>query len=340
MFMWLGNLAFSKFWSHPEYDGESESGLPHSRSDFIHSLTSSTSNFLPEEHVIPPLRWFTSIVIPLLLMCYGLKRKGVNRSGAVLGLIVGVVLAISNHAFLVTLSTFFLSGSRATKFRNKEKRQFEEDFKGGEGKRNWLQVLCNTGMALQLAVLYIIDCGCGERPIDFKSNYRSSWLSIGVMASFACCNGDTWASELGTVLAKGDPFLITTGKRVPRGTNGGVSWIGLWVSFMGGVLIGLVHYLTNLYVIDSDVLRVSSVQWPLIVIGGVGGLVGSLIDSIIGATMQYSGQHEESGKIVEMPGKNVRHISGVRILDNHSVNLISSILTGIVTPALAFHFWP
>lgn len=21
MFMWLGNLAYSKFWSHPEYDG-------------------------------------------------------------------------------------------------------------------------------------------------------------------------------------------------------------------------------------------------------------------------------------------------------------------------------
>lgn len=24
MFMWLGNLAFSKFWSHPEYDGKWE----------------------------------------------------------------------------------------------------------------------------------------------------------------------------------------------------------------------------------------------------------------------------------------------------------------------------
>lgn len=272
-------------------------------------------------------------------MCYGLKRKGVNRSGAVLGLIVGVVLAISNHAFLVTLSTFFLSGSRATKFRNQEKKKFEEDFKGGEGRRNWLQVLCNTGMALQLAVLYIIDCGCGERPIDFKTNYRSSWLSIGVMSSFACCNGDTWASELGTVLAKGDPFLITTGKRVPRGTNGGVSWVGLIVSFLGGVLIGFVHYLTNLYAIDSDLLRESSPQWPLIVIGGIGGLVGSLIDSIIGATMQFSGQNDE-GKIVETPGKHVKHISGIRVLDNHSVNLISSILTGMITPVLAFHFWP
>lgn len=301
--------------------------------------SSSSLSSLAEERVIPPLRWFSSIVIPLLLMCYGIKRKGVNKSGAVLGLIVGVVLAISNHAFLVALSTFFLSGSRATKFRSKEKMRFEEDFKGGEGRRNWLQVLCNTGMALQLAVLYIFDCGCGERPIDFRTNYRSSWLSIGVMSSFACCNGDTWASELGTVLASGDPFLITTWKRVPRGTNGGVSVIGLVVSFLGGVLIGFVHFLTNCYFIDGDVLRVSSLQWPLILFGGIAGLLGSVIDSLLGATMQFSGQ-SEAGKIVEAPGKAVKHISGIRILDNHSVNLISSIATGIIMPVLAFHYWP
>lgn len=35
--------------------------------------------------------------------------------------------------------------------------------------------------------------------------------------AFACCNGDTWASEIGSVVGSRDPFLIISRKRVPRG---------------------------------------------------------------------------------------------------------------------------
>lgn len=49
---------------------------------------------------------------------------------------------------------------------------------------------------------------------------------------------------------------------------------------------------------------------------------------------------DENGRIVESPGKNVRHIAGMRILDNHSVNLISCIITGVVLPFIAYKFWP
>lgn len=166
-------------------------------------------------------------------MLYGLRRKGVNASGAIAGLLFAIILSIASHTFLACLATFFFSSSRATKFRAAQKARFEVDHKAGEGQRNWVQVLCNGGMATQLALLYLLDCGSGERPIDFGHDYRASWLAVGIMSSFACCNGDTWASEFGTVLGSGQPFLITTRQRVPRGTNGGVTFIGLIVRLVG-----------------------------------------------------------------------------------------------------------
>lgn len=312
MFMWIGNVAFSKL-SQLEDDDE--------------------------QKVIPPTRWLFSTLAPLLFAVVALKRKSVNKSGAALGIIVAFVLSISSHMFFACLVTFFFSSSRATKFRAHIKRKIEKDFKGGEGKRNWVQVLCNGGMATQLAILYIIDCGSSERPIDFQQHYRSSWLGIAVLSALACCNGDTWASELGCVLSKCDPFLVTTRKRVPRGTNGGVSMVGLLVSFLGGIVIGLTYYLTLLYTVETKSLQHSPPQWPIIFCGGLAGFFGSLVDSVLGATVQFSGIDRDS-KIVDVPGENVRHISGLRILDNHSVNLISSIITGVTIPLVALKMWP
>lgn len=209
----------------------------------------------------------------------------------------------------------------------------------GEGKRNWVQVLCNGGMAMQLALLYLLDCGSSERPIDFQAHYRSSWLGIAILSSIACCNGDTWASEIGSVVGTANPILITTRKRVPRGTNGGVTVVGLLVSFFGGTLIGIAYFLSIFYSVERNILWQSPSQWPIILFAGIAGFLGSLIDSLIGATLQYSGL-DVDGRVVERPGPDVKHISGIRLFDNHSVNLISSILTGLLMPFIAFKCWP
>jgi uncharacterized protein (TIGR00297 family) len=160
------------------------------------------------------------------------------------------------------------------------------------GQRNWIQVLCNGGMATELAILYLLDIGYGERPISFSTDYRASWLGIGILGSLACANGDTWASELGTVvkIISDQPRLITTWRPVPKGTNGGVTLGGLLFSLLGGLFIGLCYYLMMLLSVDSAVLERSLPQWPLIFIGGLGGLLGSVIDSLLGATLQYSGE--------------------------------------------------
>lgn len=313
MLFWIVNVAYSIL-------------QPDSRASF-------------DEHlVISPWRWLAAVVIPLLFAFWGLKRKSVDISGALLGLFMGFILTLTSFAHTACLIAFFVTSSKATKFRAQQKKRLEAEYKEG-GQRNWIQALCNGGMASLLALLYLLDIGCGEYPIDFYKHYRSSWLSMGILGAFACCNGDTWASELGSVLGTGEPFLITTREKVPKGTNGGISWIGLLVSAAGGLVVGVFHYVTVLYTVDTAVLQLAAPQWPIILAGMFGGFFGSLLDSVLGATLQYTGI-DEKGVVVERPGKGVKHISGRQILDNHSVNLLSSICIALTLPKVANLMWP
>lgn len=93
---------------------------------------------------------------------------------------MGFILTLTSSSHLICLIVFFITGSKATKFRSHLKRKQEKGYKEG-GQRTWVQVLCNGGMPTQLALLYLLDVGCGEHPIDFDKNYRSSWLSIGIL---------------------------------------------------------------------------------------------------------------------------------------------------------------
>jgi len=276
MIMWIGNLAFSFFTGG---------------ANAVHS---------DDGFVIPPTRWLFSIIIPLAFTLWGIRKKSLVLSGGILGFFVGFVLTLTSYSFLACLMTFFVTSSKVTKFRSERKRKTEEDFKEG-GQRTWIQVLSNGGMATQLAFLYILDSGCGERPVNFPRDYRASWLGLGVLGALACSNGDTWASELGTVFGRAEPYLITSMERVPKA---------------------------------------SPPQWPLMLAGSFAGLVGSLLDSVLGATLQYSGVDEQTGCIVEHAGKGIRRINGVQILDNHSVNLISSVVMGLMMPRIANLLWP
>ena len=157
-----------------------------------------------------------------------------------------------------------------------------------------------------------------------------------MVSALACCNGDTWASEIGAIFSSGLPRLVTNPwRRVPRGTNGGISPLGLVVSLLGGALVGAAHYVGVALFSPSFSWQQSPAQFlPLLGIGGAAGLLGSLIDSLLGATLQFSGQ-DKDGSIVEFPGPDVKRISGMPILDNHGVNLLSCIFTSMVVPNLA-----
>ena len=135
----------------------------------------------------------------------------------------------------------------------------------------------------------------------------------------------------------GTPRLITTWRHVPKGTNGGVTLIGTLCSAAGGLIVGISYWITEIIVINlsDDHTQTSSwSQYPYVIIGASAGLFGSLVDSLLGATVQFTGYSEKLDKIVGTPGEGVTHISGFNIVNNHSVNFLSSLITALVIPAL------
>lgn len=114
--------------------------------------------------------------------------------------------------------------------------------------------------------------------------------------------------------------------------------VGLASSLLGGTFVGIAYFLTQLIFVND--LDISAPQWPIIVYGGLAGLLGSIVDSCLGATMQFSGLDENTGMVVNSPLNTAKHIAGKPILDNNAVNLFSSILIALLLPTAACGFWP
>jgi len=269
--------------------------------------------------------------LSLFLSYGGYKKRSLNLSGAISAVFVGFFTALASIRFAVVLVAFFLSSSILTKFKSSKKKIIEEDFKEG-GQRNWEQVFANGGGGTVCALLYLYYGGGTEVCLDFHEHFLLSAIITAFIGHYACCNGDTWASELG-VLSKGDPWLITTGRKIVKGTNGGVSPEGTLASIVGGTLIGLAFYVSN-YLVGLS-CAAHSYQWIAIPFGAATGFAGSLLDSLMGATLQYSGYCSSSKRVVSTPSVTTRHITGIHLLSNHQVNFFSALLTSFLSPILA-----
>lgn len=66
-------------------------------------------------------------------------------------------------------------------------------------------------MAAILAIIFAAINGGQDRCLDTKQSTLTTGLVGGIVGHYACCNGDTWSSELG-MLSNSQPRLITTFK--------------------------------------------------------------------------------------------------------------------------------
>src|SRR3989441_428976 len=151
--------------------------------------------------------------------------------------------------------------------------------------RNHRQVFANGGVAALAALV-------------------GSWVAFA--GALAAATADTWASEIGRH-ARTPPRLITNGRPVPAGTDGGITVLGTvggiaGAAFMAVLAVALGPRATGPGFAHPGWLAASV---------AVAGIMGMLLDSVFGATVQ----------------------GAVRWFDNDAVNLAATVSGALIAAA-------
>lgn len=243
------------------------------------------------------------------------RRHWLSASGAAGAVGVGtLVVGGGGLTWGILLVVFFVLSSLLSRQR-RDRAPAIAPAKGAT--RDLGQVLANGIVVALLATLAVV--------------WPAPWLAVAALGALAAVTADTWASEIG-VRSATPPRLVTTGRIVPAGSNGGVTPLGLLASGAGGLTIGAVGWaLAPVAVALGDVTApAATVPW-LPLVGAVAGVGGSLVDSILGATVQGVRWCPvcalESEALVHRCGVRTDPLRGWRWLDNDRVNLAAA-LTG------------
>ncbi|KAI1274623.1 integral membrane protein DUF92 [Xylaria sp. FL0933] len=233
----------------------------------------------------------------------------------------------------VLLIVFFLAGTRATAVKKEVKASLTihaQGSDGGEGPRTHVQVLANSLMASILSLLHTYQLRQRREALLNGHGPNGTWcyswggdlLVVGIIANYAAVCADTFSSELG-ILSRTEPRLITslTLRKVPRGTNGGVTVWGLVAGFLGSLIIIATSFMFLPMCGDDTSGKVAGGRpWSLnekltFAVGmTIWGTLGSVLDSFLGGWLQRSVRDVRTGKIVEGEG-------GVRVLTSGAQEL-------------------
>ncbi|TNY18730.1 integral membrane protein DUF92-domain-containing protein [Rhodotorula diobovata] len=319
-----------------------------------------------------------ALLTAVLVAVRGLRSASLSPSGALAASILGyAALASPLKVFSACLLGFYFAGSKATKVKAAVKATYEEPeapsiqqkasasspttapphSTPSSAGRTATQVACNALVGAFCAVTWRVFYS-GERAgaqdwakegawcvvgLDPRGRTHSRALVLAAVAFWAACCGDTFASELG-ILSRSPPRLLTTLRPCPRGTNGGVSPWGTLVSLLGGLLVGLLAVASLAAQRQTTACGAWGWAVEIVAVAGAAGLGGSLLDSLLGATLQATyfsktrnlvvhAPHPSPAfpddEIVRVPG------SGFAVLSNNGVNLVSAAAVAAVAGAWA-----
>lgn len=188
-----------------------------------------------------------------------------NLAGAIASLVVGLIVGFLGSIYwLLVLVAFTLMGFAATKagFSKKKERGLQEGTKGERGAKNVL------GVSIPAAIIALMY---------YYLQWDFTMMGIAYIATIAVASADTAASELGTR----DPRvrLITNLKKVPPGTNGGISIFGTLASLVGALAASAIGW----------VIIFGFSELSLFFIPVLSGFVGCMLDSFFGVTLEDQG---------------------------------------------------
>jgi uncharacterized protein (TIGR00297 family) len=240
------------------------------------------------------------------------RARSLDAGGAAVAAVTGTVALLAGWRWGVLLVVYFASASALSRFGSarKEARTSSVIEKGGA--RDALQVLSNGGVFALAAALVVA-----------LPQYEHRWLALGI-AALAASASDTWATEIGTLYG-GAPRSILDWSRVPVGMSGGVTAIGVLAAIAGALFIALVSL---------------ALGWParVALASFIGGVAGSTLDSLLGATLQQRRWCDRCNRATERAvhdcGTQTRLVGGVAAMNNDSVNLLCGIAGGLVALAI------
>jgi uncharacterized protein (TIGR00297 family) len=243
------------------------------------------------------------------------RRRSLSRSGIAGAIITGTTtFGLGGWSWGLSLIFFFISSSIFSHFRAPDKAHTAADKFSKGGQRDIGQVAANGGIATLLSLGYGLVSSASSQKL----------LQAGYTGALATATADTWATELG-VLALQQPRLITTGEPVAPGTSGGITLLGSAAAALGALASGIIFWLLQR-------CQKSLLSRPLIAL--VSGLGGSMVDSILGATVQAMYYcpvcEKETERRIHNCGTRTRPLRGVSWLNNDVVNFIATLFGALL----------
>jgi uncharacterized protein (TIGR00297 family) len=250
--------------------------------------------------------FFTGIFLASLISIISLKLKLLTISGIVVAFLLAVIIyTFGTWQWTLPVVTFFVLSSLLSKLRKKRNESVELYFEK-TGERDYLQVLANGGLAFVLVIVNYL--------------YYSELLYIVYVSMIASVCADTWATEIGT-LVNAKTVNILSFENINPGISGGISVPGIIGALGGACVIAL----TTLPWLQSNYLMIIGIIL-------IAGFIGSITDSILGASIQAQYRCRSCGSITErkIHCKNETDLSrGIRWINNDAVNFGAGITGGL-----------